>query len=244
MFTTTERKRKRVRLKSFRCRTAQVAGRKGHAIFKCPPALPSGARSPRSQSTPHFRDRLRPFSFRDRSFTCQLIFPTPRNQSFAYIREGRGPAPRRRAPFWVVRHSGEPNPKAPGRQGGREACPQNQSPHWLHCLTRGCDGAAALLVHWSGDSMGWDLARPKFDPRFGTGFRAQLPCVPGAAGGPGYGWGNGASWGHRQRPVAASYHGRSCCLCCWRWPWPPRSTPSGAAGIAGLRSCQQAGSCG
>lgn len=95
MFTTTERKRKRVRLKSFRCRTAQVAGRKGHAIFKCPPALPSGARSPRSQSTPHFRDRLRPFSFRDRSFTCQLIFPTPRNQSFAYIREGRGPAPRR-----------------------------------------------------------------------------------------------------------------------------------------------------
>lgn len=172
MFTTTERKRKRVRLKSFRCRTAQVAGRKGHAIFKCPPALPSGARSPRSQSTPHFRDRLRPFSFRDRSFTCQLIFPTPRNQSFAYIREGRGPAPRRpivfhsetlligfpsnaeaeptsfALPFGLCDTLGNQTrkPQGAGRQGGVSSEPESPLASLLNERVRWCSSSSRSLV--------------------------------------------------------------------------------------------------
>lgn len=103
MFTATGRGRRRARLKPRCGRTAQVAGGKGRASSKCPPALSSEARSPRSQSALLFQGEAPPLSLAGGggtgSFTCLLIFPTPRNQSFAYIREGHGPASRRPTVF-------------------------------------------------------------------------------------------------------------------------------------------------
>lgn len=136
----------------------------------------------------------------------------------------------------------ENQPRKP--QGSREACPQLSSP-LASPPTGGWDGAAALVFHWSDCSRGCDLAGPKLAPRSPTGFSAKLPCVPGAAGDPASDSGNAASWIHPRPPSVACYRGRSCFPCyCWRWQWPGHSTPSGAAGIAGLRSCRGAESWG
>lgn len=43
------------------------------------------------------------------------------------------------------------------------------------------------VIPWGGIWLGLNY------PRSGTGFWAKLPCLPGAAGGPGYGSGNVAS---------------------------------------------------
>jgi hypothetical protein len=132
----------------------------------------------------------RPFSFMSGFWTCLLIFPTnPALLSRKGVDLSAGDPMfstfsccslafslrRRRTLFFSRSHLGlcnsqgnQPqNPREAGRRVLRMRVPIGFSARW-----------------------GWNLAGPKLSPRSPSGFGATLPCVPGAAGGPGSGSGN------------------------------------------------------
>lgn len=71
----------------------------------------------------------------------------------------------------------------------------------------GVGWSSALVVHWSGDSMGWDLAGPKFDQRSLTGFRRSCHAFWGPRAAPATArgtWPLGATLTSHSPPATAS----------------------------------------